>query len=201
MAANIDEGKRACEAGSAADTREAYALPTLTVVVAPTTPATPACYEQAHHPDNESVTTMNMYKNKGRHRTRAAITNLVVGSALLASITVVPGPAQAGEAPPRVVSEVEIQARIGERADQADADRLAIQSLLQREEVRSMAGSAGIDLERASAAAATLAGPTLETLAAQARAMDGELAGGDGTIVLTTTGVIIILLILILLVN
>jgi cell division protein FtsL len=98
-----------------------------------------------------------------------------------------------------VVNANEIQARIDQQVDQADADRQTIQDLLQRADVRRVAGSVGLDLEQASAAAATLSGPALESLAAQARALDTDLVGGDGKIVLTTTAVIIILLILILL--
>jgi hypothetical protein len=97
-----------------------------------------------------------------------------------------------------VVGESEVQARIDQQIGQAGADRQAIQTMLQREEVRQIAGSAGLDLERASAAAAVLSGPTLETLAAQARAVNADLAGGDSTIVISATALIIILLLIIL---
>ena len=100
-----------------------------------------------------------------------------------------------------VVGAAEIQARIDQQIDQADADRQAIQIMLQRAEVRRIAGAAGLDLERASAAAAVLSGPSLEKLAAQAREVNAGLAGGDGTIVLSVTAIIIILLILILLLD
>jgi len=109
------------------------------------------------------------------------------------------GSVLAGEPQRSVVGDQEIQARIDQQVGQADADRLAIQILLQREDVRRIAGSAGLDLERASGAAAVLSGPDLEELAAQARGINEGLAGGDSTIVLSTTAVIIVLLILILL--
>lgn len=98
-----------------------------------------------------------------------------------------------------VVGTHEIQARIDQQVDQADADRQAVQALLLREDVRRIAGAAGLDLERASAAAATLSGTALESLAGQARALDTDLVGGDDRIVMTTTTVIIILLVLIIL--
>jgi hypothetical protein len=101
--------------------------------------------------------------------------------------------------PPHVVGELEIQARIDQRLDQADADRAAIQAMLQRADVRRLAGAMGLDLERASTAAATMSGPALERMADQARAIDNDLVGGEGRVVLTTTAIIIILLILILL--
>jgi len=104
----------------------------------------------------------------------------------------------AGEPQRHVVGENEIQATIDQQIDQADADRQAIQSMLQREDVRQIAGSVGLDLERASAAAAVLSGSALEKLAAQARAVNAGLAGGDERIVISATAIIIILLILIL---
>ncbi len=111
------------------------------------------------------------------------------------------GSSLAGEPQRNVVGDQEIQARIDQQVSRADADRLAIQVLLQREDVRRIAGSAGLDLERASAAAAVLSGPELKELAAQARGINEGLAGGASTVVLSTTAIIIILLILILLVR
>jgi hypothetical protein len=97
-----------------------------------------------------------------------------------------------------VVDDNEIQARIDQQIGQAYADRQAIQIMLQREDVRQIAGSAGLDLERASAAAAVLSGPALEKLAAQARVVNAGLAGGDSKIVISATALIIILLIIII---
>ena len=71
-------------------------------------------------------------------------------------------------------SASEIQAAIDQQIDQADADRQAIQIMLQRADVRRIAGAAGLDLERASAAAAVLSGPALEKMAAQAREVNAE---------------------------
>ena len=111
------------------------------------------------------------------------------------------GGSLAGEPQRHVVGEKEIQARIDQQIGQADADRLAIQIMLQRADVRQIAGSAGLDLERASAGAAVLSGPALATLAAQAREVNAGLAGGDSTIVLSATALIIILLIIIIVAN
>ena len=110
------------------------------------------------------------------------------------------GASPAGEPQRHVVGENEIQARMDQQIGQADADRQAIQIMLRRADVRQIAGSAGLDLERASAAAGVLSGPSLEKLAAEAREVNAGLAGG-GTLVLSTTAVISILLILILLVR
>lgn len=100
-----------------------------------------------------------------------------------------------------VVGESEIQAAIDQQILQADADREVIQIMLQRADVRRLAGTAGLDLERASAAAAVLSGPQLEKLAAQAREVNDGLAGGDSKIVISATALIIILLIIILVVD
>ena len=131
---------------------------------------------------------MNVYK-----RFALAVFAVVVFAVGAAGVSL------AGEPQRHVVGENEIQARIDQQMGQADADRQAIQIMLQRDDVRQIAGSAGLDLERASAAAAVLSGPTLEKLAAQAREVNAGLAGGDATIVISATAIIIILLILILL--
>lgn len=109
------------------------------------------------------------------------------------------GTSLAGEPQRHVVGGNEIQARIEQQIGQANADRQAIQAMLQREDVRRIAGSAGLDLERATAAAGILSGASLEQLAAQAREVNASLVGGDSTVVISATTLIIILLILILL--
>jgi hypothetical protein len=110
----------------------------------------------------------------------------------------VAGAGLAGEPQRHVVGDNEIQTRIDQQIGQAAADRQAIQIMLQRPEVRQIAGAAGLDLERASAAAAVLSGPALEKLAAQAREVNAGLVGGDTTVVVSVTAIIIVLLILIL---
>jgi len=123
---------------------------------------------------------------------------LAVSAAIVIAV-VAAGTSLAGETQRHVVGGPEIQARIDQQISQVDADRQAVQTLLQRPEVRQIAGSAGLDLERAAAAASVLSGPSLEKVAAQARVVDTVLAGGDEKIVLSATAIIIILLILILL--
>jgi len=123
------------------------------------------------------------------------------GLAVFAMVVIAVGAARtslAVEPQRHVVGENEIQARIDQQIGQTEADRQAIQIMLKRAEVRQIAGSAGLDLERASAAAALLSGPSLERLAAQARDVNTSLAGGN-SLVLSTTAIIIILLVLIIL--
>ncbi len=131
----------------------------------------------------------------------AFMTLVAIGIAFCWFATGALGADLSGQPQRHVVGDNEIQACIDQRIDQADADRQEIQLLLQRADVRRIAGSAGLDLERASAAAAVLSGPSLAMLAAQAREINTDVAGGEGRVVITTTGIIIILLILILLLN
>lgn len=105
------------------------------------------------------------------------------------------------EAPRHVVSGNEIQGQIDQQINQVDADRQEIQRLLQNAEFRRLAGAAGLDLTRASAATDLLSGTSLETMASQARAVNSELAGGERSVVVSTTAIIIGLLVLILLVG
>ncbi|MFO7609711.1 MAG: hypothetical protein R6X35_11055 [Candidatus Krumholzibacteriia bacterium] len=144
---------------------------------------------------------MNLRTRTDGHHPRSAPA-LVVAAVVAVALCGLVGNAAGADpavAPQHVVGETGIQAAIDQSLMQADADREAIQAMLQREDVRRIAGAAGLDLARASAAAATMSGPALERMADQARALDNDLVGGEGRVVMTTTAIIIILLILILL--
>jgi hypothetical protein len=130
---------------------------------------------------------MTMYK-----RVTLAAFAVVVFATMAAGLSLAGDPAR------HVVADQEIQAQIDRQAGQATADREAIQTMLQRPEVRRIAGTAGLSLERANAAAAVLSGPSLQNLAAQARLVNSGLAGGDSTVVISATALIIILLLIIL---
>lgn len=122
--------------------------------------------------------------------------------ALIAAVAIVVGAVIAGPAgaePRHVVDESELQARIDRQVDQADADREAIRVMLEQTDVRRIAGSVGLDLDRAAAAAATLSGSELEEMAASARGINADLAGESNTVVMSATTLIIILLIILLL--
>lgn len=100
--------------------------------------------------------------------------------------------------PQHVVDDAEIQARIDGQFGQADADREAIRALLRRPEVREIAGAAGLDIERADAAAATLSDSQVRDLAQRAREADAQIAGDSVVIISTTLILLIIILILVL---
>jgi hypothetical protein len=103
----------------------------------------------------------------------------------------------AGETPRHVVGSADIQARIDQQLDREAADRQAIQQLLAQPGVRQIAETAGLDIERAHAAAALLSGAELKDLASSAREVNAGI-GGDRTITITATTLIIILLVIIL---
>jgi hypothetical protein len=93
-----------------------------------------------------------------------------------------------------------IDAALQEKVSGTSADREVVLRLLDRSEVKELAGDVGLDLRRAHDAIATLDGQELTELAAQARQVDESLAGGQSRITISTTLLIIALLVLILLI-
>jgi hypothetical protein len=97
-------------------------------------------------------------------------------------------------------SQTAIDAALQGHVDRAEADREVVRRLLERREVRELAGGLGLDLRRAADAVATLDGQELATLAEQARQVEDSLAGGQSTVTISTTLIIIGLLVLILII-
>jgi hypothetical protein len=93
-----------------------------------------------------------------------------------------------------------LDAVLQEHVSTSTADRETVLRLLERDEVKKIAGQAGLDLRRAASAVATLNGEELANLAAQALQVERDLAGGQSTITISTTLIIIALLIIILIV-
>lgn len=115
--------------------------------------------------------------------------------ALLFTLVLVPGAqAQATHAAPQSALDAALQQRVSA----SSADREAILKLLERDEVKRIAGQTGLDLRRAQSAVATLDGADLARAAAQARQADQALAGGQSTVTISTTLIIIVLLVVIL---
>jgi acetyl-CoA carboxylase carboxyltransferase component len=79
-------------------------------------------------------------------------------------------------------------------------DREAIRRVLEIQQVREVAESAGLDLRRAETAVAALDDAEVGLIAAQARTVNDALAGGQSTVTISTTVIIIGLLVLILLI-
>jgi hypothetical protein len=108
------------------------------------------------------------------------------------------GTARAGEPRPSVAGEVDIQAQIDRRVDNEARAHQAIQDLLRRPDVRRIAGAAGLDIARASAAAALLSGPELKDIAARAHELNAGV-GGTEKVTLSVGAIIIILLLILIL--
>lgn len=86
-----------------------------------------------------------------------------------------------------------------DHAAKKQADRQVILDVLAREDVRQVAKSANLPIDKATAAVATLQGAELAQVAAQAQQVNDALAGGQ-TITLSVWLIIIALLIIILVV-
>lgn len=108
--------------------------------------------------------------------------------------------APAARAQQHVAGKAALEQALQNRVAEQQADREAIRSLLRRPEVKQIAAKAGLSLEKAEAAVATIPADDLRELADQARQADNDLAGGASTIVISTTTIIIVLLLIILIV-
>jgi hypothetical protein len=97
-------------------------------------------------------------------------------------------------------SQSAIDAALQEHVSSAAADRADLMRVLANPEVKTVADRTGLDLRRATTAVASLDGPQLAQLAAQARQVDQALAGGQSRVVISTTVIIIALLVLILII-
>ena len=120
----------------------------------------------------------------------------VMALAMLLTLVAAP-PASAQEM--HTASQAALDAALQQHTSTSDADRDTVLRLLEREEVQKIAGEAGLDVRRAASAVATLDGPELANLAAQARQAEQALAGGQ-SITISTTLIIIALLVIILIV-
>jgi hypothetical protein len=108
--------------------------------------------------------------------------------------------APAAGAQDHVIGRAALDQAVQQRVTQDQADRDAIMSLLQRQDVRDIAAKAGLSVEKAQTAVTMLHGKDLQGAAEQARQVQDTLAGGASTIVISTTTIIIILLLVILIV-
>jgi ferritin-like metal-binding protein YciE len=101
---------------------------------------------------------------------------------------------------PHVASQAALDAAVQQHLDQTASQREAVLRVLNRDEVRAVAGRVGIDLTTAATAVASMQGADLAAAAAQAQQVDQALAGGASTVVISTTTIIIALLVIILLI-
>ena len=99
-----------------------------------------------------------------------------------------------------VASQAALDAAVQQQVRAVDRDRETVRLFLQRDDVRSAAGKAGLDVGRAESAVALMSPSELASLANEARQADQALAGGASTVTISTTTIVIALLVLILLI-
>lgn len=117
---------------------------------------------------------------------------------ILLAVMLAPSAAFAGQAA-QAADPQNLSVIAAEHAAKKQADRQMVADVLQREEVRQVAKSTGLPLDKAIAAVQTLDGAELAQAAAQAQQVNDALAGGQ-TITLSVWLIIIALLIIILVV-
>ena len=117
----------------------------------------------------------------------------------LALFTLSAGSATAGQQP-HVVSPNQLYDVMAMHSASQDANRAAVRESLTRPEVKRVADSMGVNVDRLAAAVDTMTGADLEQAASAARQVNQQLVGGDSSVTLSTTTIIIGLLVLILLI-
>jgi hypothetical protein len=110
-----------------------------------------------------------------------------------------PGSGQSAPAT-HIAGQPVLDAAVQEHARATDRDRETVRLFLQRADVRAIAGKYGVDIRRAESAVAAMDASAVANMAAQARAANETLAGGQGSVTISTTAIIIGLLVLILLI-
>jgi hypothetical protein len=99
-----------------------------------------------------------------------------------------------------VADQATLDQVVADHVRQKADDREAIRRVLEIEQVREVVEGAGLDLRRAETAVAALDDAEVALIAAQARAVNDGLAGGQSSVTISTTVIIIGLLVLILLI-
>jgi acetyl-CoA carboxylase carboxyltransferase component len=99
-----------------------------------------------------------------------------------------------------VADQATLDQVVADHVRQKADDREAIRRVLEIQQLREVAEGVGLDLKRAETAVAALDDAEVGLIAAQARAVNDVLAGGQSTVTISTTVIIIGLLVLILLI-
>ena len=111
----------------------------------------------------------------------------VVLSILMAAPRIQASSPGAGQsAPPtHIAGQSVLDAAVQEHARATDRDRETVRLFLERTDVRAIAGKYGIDIRRADSAVAAMDASDVANMAAQARAADEALAGGQGSVTIS----------------
>lgn len=118
-------------------------------------------------------------------------------SLILLCFLFVVGPVRAQQS--HVVQPNQIDQALADHRESTQAKRQTIRTALQQSEVQRVAKQLGLDVARAESAIATLSGADLDRAAAQAQAVNDEIAGGQ-TVRLNLLWIIIALLVIILII-
>jgi len=116
------------------------------------------------------------------------------------ALMVLPAAASVQAAQQHIVNPDQLTATMTQNTIAEAGDRAAVHEALGRPEVRNVAVTMGVDLDRVNAAVYTMQGADLDQAASAARRVNQEIVGGESSVTLTTTTIIIILLAIILLV-
>jgi hypothetical protein len=100
-----------------------------------------------------------------------------------------------------VVTPSDMRQAVAQSAEARQQTRETLRTVLKDSQVRAVAARLGLSVTRADSAIATLSGAELDQLAAPARELSTQLAGGASTIVISTTTALLILIIVILLID
>ncbi len=116
---------------------------------------------------------------------------------LLCVLVAVPGSYAQSQ---HVASQAALDAAVQQHVRSVDRDRETVRLFLQRDDVRAVAGNAGLDVGRAESAVAAMSPSELASLAEQTRRAEQSLAGGQSSVTISTTMIIIGLLVLVVLI-
>ncbi len=92
----------------------------------------------------------------------------------------------------------DVRQAIAKQVQNDSSNRAVLTRVLKQREVRDAAAMMGVDLERAERAIPTLSSEELSTLAASARNIERDLAGGDVVVIGVTTLLLILILFVLL---
>jgi len=124
---------------------------------------------------------------------KASVIGITAAAMLVSSV-----PAFAQE---HVVSLSTLRQTVTDKVNTRAADQAAVKAVLERQATRELADRLGLDLRGADRALAAMNNDELAQLAASARAVDVELAGGQRVIVISVTTLLLLIIVILLIAN
>ena len=98
----------------------------------------------------------------------------------------------------KVVGQSDLDQAVSKSQGRDEAARASVTTLLQRDEVKSLANAYGLDLRRAEGAVGALQGDELMRVAGLAATANSQLAGGAQSITISLVALLLIIIIVIL---